>query len=126
MAKLNSIPDKLTVLINYSQTAAIGNSAQFKLVPKNPDGSIIDCSTYNSNVINYQTTTPSGGTTYTNNPIQTILGDATGIVLGLNQSECATLAGAMTNASVAASVSLDDGTNQLVAGVGTLNLKVTP
>jgi hypothetical protein len=118
MANLNKLPDRLNVNLTYTGQTSSAQMPSFKLVPKNPDGSIFDCTGYN--VATFIIALPtlanpllSDGATLTIG-----LADATGIVIAPTQAEATNLAASMPGTRSSGSISITDGTNTVVAGLG--------
>jgi len=126
MANLATIPDNKALTIAYSQSQLFGSMPTVKLVPKNPDGSIFDCTGYNTGNLAYQAPKPSDPTGAQSGTFTVSAADATGITLSFNTTAATSYATTMTTNSSPMQINVSDGTNQILACNGTLNLKSLP
>lgn len=119
MAQLEVIPD------DTNQTAILGAPKTIKVVPKNPDGTIFDCTGFTT-ILGLRTTAPGA---YQLNEVQDLdvsggaTADATGITFTIPFNNVTALCKTYTNMStIAAQLSAGNGTNLINAWSGLLNL----
>jgi len=126
MAHLNSTPDNFSITLNYSTYATFATGAQVKLVPKNIDGTVFDCTGMNAASLNYFYPSPGNAERQANQPITVGTADATGIVLSLTPAQATAIAATMTNTNAPADITISNGTDTMIAGKGNVALNLVP
>lgn len=125
MAIIQTGQDSFSPTIRRSTLASMTQGFQQKLIPKNLDGTVYNCTGYNVATLYYPIVTPLATTTGTQ-ALTIVTADATGIVVNTSESQSTTLAGNLTQNSTPCTIVIGDGTNTAIASAGTLSLVTQP
>jgi hypothetical protein len=126
MASQNTIPATVNLVMQYSENFSLPSLQAFKMVIKNADGTIKDCTAVTSVPYYYQVPTIHNPAAVANNSFSTVSGDATGLTVTPTEAESNALAGNLTQNSSKITLEWSDGTDVGLAGVGTIILNVNP
>jgi hypothetical protein len=122
MAKLTTRPDTQTL------NATIGTNLQVKLVPKNADGSIFDCTDFDSeNTLEIVPTSGPVNGKQMQITMAIVAADATGITVSITEANLDTaFQSSYGVTSVSGYFEASDGTDNILAWVGTLVFQSNP
>jgi len=127
MAHLSTIPDNTkNPVITGSLSIPNLSVAQFKLIPKNPDGTVFDCTgTTSATMLVGQ---PTIGTPATQVALSFTVttADATGLTLNTNGASLLAFVQAIASVSNRYSMSCNTATDDYIAAVGNVNVSVGP
>jgi hypothetical protein len=126
MASLNVIPAQTTLQVGYSVANSQGYGTTYKAIPKNPDGSIFDCTGYNAASLQFANPTLLNPGSTTSTALVVGTADGTGIVLTIDESGASTLGNNMVSTSSPICVEITNGTDTALAVRGSVQLSVLP
>jgi hypothetical protein len=103
------VPQQSQITFRASKTAGFASGGQIKVVPRNPDGSVYDCSAVATASINLATPNPNlTPTSAANLACSVVSADATGVLLEYTKTNLAsTFAGAFVQGVLQGSFSVN-------------------
>lgn len=129
MATINGIPVQTTRQIwgvPYSASSMVSNAGgNFKIIPLNADGTVYDCTGYNTAVADIMAKPPGPFPNLVSTTLLVVSADATGIVLTFDPAEVNNIAQGLGAPGIFnGAITIGDGTDLLMAAQLTLQCLV--
>jgi len=122
VANIESIPHNKNLTINVSVSQNQAYVSNLKFSPTDPAGNVLDLTGYNDADLTFTKGIPSNPDATGTQAMTIVAADDTGITLGLTSTQAGALYGNMVKTKEEFSIFVGDGTDTVLAGIGSLAL----